>query len=495
MNNMIAKITLALFLCTFAWPALAEKRTGRPATASAFELGRRQYESGKYARALDLFSQAINQATDPSARNKAYYYQGMVLFEMGYYYSAYVSFRNVLLTADDKNREIYEKAIKNAVIITDRLNIVERLGKLLKRLPANYIPNSVMALTNYAMGVYDLSTNNVDSANSHLKSVHPESQFYLKSLFYLGILATKRKDYKEAVFYFDKVVQLAKGKRDLQAQGELARLNLARSVYSGGDIERSIETYSQFLSSSPHWLTVLLEASWPLMRVNDTTVSLGNLHTITSPFYREDLVGEAYILRATILFSLCKYEEMRQTLSQFFAVYDPVMRSMQTEMQQLGNTESFYRAFTTGKGLNRSFLNFAKRDEGIAINLKVLDFIRKERRSIARFSRNEQMRRMATIIDEADKALQNEIGRDLQKLHKRKLAELVEQREQANYLKVEIVTGEKELIEGQKGLPPKRVVDVETSVSSGYHFWPFFGEYWEDELGTFVYTTESACVN
>lgn len=80
-------------------------------------------------------------------------------------------------------------------------------------------------------------------------------------------------------------------------------------------------------------------------------------------------------------------------------------------------------------------------------------------------------------------------------MHARKLKELLAQREQANYLKVEIVTGEKELIEGQKGLPPKRVVDVETSVGENYHFWPYAGEYWEDELGAYVYTTESSCVN
>jgi hypothetical protein len=128
------------------------------------------------------------------------------------------------------------------------------------------------------------------------------------------------------------------------------------------------------------------------------------------------------------------------------------------------------------------------------ISQKVIQFLQDERRNISRFSKNDQMRRIATILDEAIKSEQDEMGRVLQKLHKRRLAELVEQREQANYLKVEIVTGEKELIEGQKGLPPKRVVDVETSVASAYHFWPYKGEYWEDELGTYVYTTETSCV-
>lgn len=481
---------IALLLVT----SLAYAEQPRINGMSPFELGKRHYEAGHYSRALDLFAQAINTAPDTSTKVKAYYFQGVVLFELGLYYSSYLSFRQVLLSADEKNKEIYEKAIKNAVIITDRLNIIERIGKALDRLPPQFIPTSVSAHANYAMGVFHFGTGDDAKSSANFKSVFPESPFYPKAQYYLGILATKTKNYKEAIFYFDKTVQATRGRKDLKSLMELARLNLARSVYSSGDIDRSIELYSQFTSSSPHWLTILLEASWPLMRVNDTTVSLGNLHTVLSPFYREDLVGEGYILRATILFSLCKYEEMRQTLSQFFTIYDPVLRQMSNETNALG-PDAFYRAFTTGQGLNRAFINFAKRDEGIARQLRVQGMLRTEHANLARLGRNDQVRKMMGIIEEADKETSSDIGATLMKLHKRKLLELTQQREQANYLKVEIVTGEKELVEGQKGLPPKREVEVETSVAANYHYWPFVGEFWEDELGSYVYTTESACVN
>ncbi|MFM8314142.1 MAG: hypothetical protein ACKOA8_07640, partial [Deltaproteobacteria bacterium] len=115
--------------------------------------------------------------------------------------------------------------------------------------------------------------------------------------------------------------------------------------------------------------------------------------------------------------------------------------------------------------------------------------------NLARFSKNSFVNNLINLNEEAQKSLESQMGVTMQKIHRRKLADLLSQREQANYLKVEIVTGEKEMIEGQKGLPPKRITDVETSVASGYRFWPFTGEYWEDETGTYVYTTESACVN
>lgn len=463
--------------------------------SSSLELGRRQYESGNYERAQDILSQTVSSTSDPNIRNRALYYQGLSFFELGLYYSSYLSFRSVLLNPDERFREVYEKAIKNSVTIADRLDLVDRIGQVISKMDSKLIPNSVASHARFAVGIYRFNTNAAAEAEKELKSVSPESPFYAKALYYLGILATKRKNYKDASFYFEKVVSAAKGKKELYNLEELARLNLARTAYSADEIERSVELYSKFLSSSPYWLDVLLEASWPLMKMNDTAVSLGNLHTITSPFYKEDLVGEAYLLRATLLHRLCKYDEMRRDLNAFFKIYDPIIRSMEKETGALGSSDSYFRAYREKKGLNRAFISVLGRDQGIQKNMKILSVLEEERQTLARLPRNEQIQRMAAQVDELRESLSRETGQTIKNIHKRKLSELLQQREQANYLKVEVVTGEKELIESQRGLPAKREVDIKTTVAEGYLFWPFNGEYWEDELGAYIYTTESACVN
>ncbi len=488
---------VGVVLLLISTSAIAERRTSPSSTAprSALELGKQQYERGRYARALELLGEASQSADSASSRNLAFYYQGLALFELGMYYSSYVSFKNVLLTADANNKHVYEKAIKNSVTIADKLDMIEAAGKVVDALPAGYISPSVSAHSNYASGAHYFSLGEDSKAAAKLKSVNPENPFYAKATFLLGVIATRSKNYSEAIANFERSLQACGNDKEKAPLKELARLNLARSNYSAGQIERSIELYSQFTSSSAHWLTILLEASWPLLRVNDTTVSLGNLHTVLSPFYQEDLVGEGYVLRATILFSLCKYEEMKTTLAQFFTIYDPILRSMQGESNHFGSDNSYYDAFASKKGINSAFLNFAKRDPGVTRSMKVLDLLRRERRDLARLGRSENIARFAKLVDEAISTSERNIGRDLRKLHTRKMKELASQREQANYLKVEVVTGEKDLIESQKGLPPKQVVDVETSVGENYHFWPYAGEYWEDELGAYVYTTESSCVN
>ncbi len=462
--------------------------------SGAFEKGKQSYATGKYAMALDYFANAINSANSALERNLAFYYQGLTFFELGLYHSSFISFKNVLLSPDAKNKQVYEKAIKNSVIIADKLDIVPRIGKVIANVSPELIPSTVVDIAHYAIGMHYYNIGDVKSASSHLKSVHPKSRYYLKALFLLGVIATKEQNYNEAIFSFKKILQLTYGKKAYFSLSELARLNLARVLYASGQLESSIETYSKFLSSSPYWLNVLFEASWPLMRLNDTTVSLGNLHTILSPFYREDMVGEGYVLRATILFTLCKYEEMRRTLAQFFDIYETVLKEMHLEKSKLGNADAFYYAFMKKEGLNKAFLGYVNHDEGLKKKVKILEILQKERMQIATYRRNKEINRLQKLLDEAEKEVSSEIGTTLMKLHQRKLKDLLEQREQANYLKVEIVTGEKELIESH-GLPPKRIVDVKTSVASGYEFWPFLGEYWEDELGAYVYTTESSCIN
>ena len=70
----------------------------------------------------------------------------------------------MLLTADDSSKEIYEKAIKNAVIITDRLNMVDRVGKAIEKMPSRLLPTSVSSLSDYAMGVSEFEMGDTDRA-------------------------------------------------------------------------------------------------------------------------------------------------------------------------------------------------------------------------------------------------------------------------------------------------------------------------------------------
>ena len=86
------KITFLVILSTAT--VFAKKEGVNP-----FSEGKNHFESGNYVRALALFSRVIHSPPDKTTRNLAYYYQGMSFFELGHYYSSFLSFRNVLFVS------------------------------------------------------------------------------------------------------------------------------------------------------------------------------------------------------------------------------------------------------------------------------------------------------------------------------------------------------------------------------------------------------------
>ena len=42
-------------------------------------------------------------------------------------------------------------------------------------------------------------------------------------------------------------------------------------------------------------------------------------------------------------------------------------------------------------------------------------------------------------------------------------------------------------------VPKKVEVDFDADVKNGYEFWPFEGEFWRDEVGSYAFATTSVC--
>jgi hypothetical protein len=64
--------------------------------------------------------------------------------------------------------------------------------------------------------------------------------------------------------------------------------------------------------------------------------------------------------------------------------------------------------------------------------------------------------------------------------------------ENAALIEVEINTKIRErLIEAK--VPSSIVVNYDAEVKKGYEFWPFEGEFWRDEVGSYAFATSSVC--
>ena len=80
----------------------------------------------------------------------------------------------------------------------------------------------------------------------------------------------------------------------------------------------------------------MFESSWALFRHRDDSQNpgryhekaLGNLKTLSSPFFQEEYLPQAAILKAVILYSRCEYDKALSSVEEFRRVYEPLLNEI-----------------------------------------------------------------------------------------------------------------------------------------------------------------------
>ncbi|HEY0092880.1 MAG TPA: adventurous gliding motility protein GltC, partial [Archangium sp.] len=129
----------------------------------------------------------------------------------------------------------------------------------------------------------------------------------------------------EAMKEVIRVTRTATGDAEQAAQNErlreLAFMQLARTHYGMQQNRYALFYFGKVERGTSEWLESLFEASWANYRVGQYEQALGNLITLSSPFFREEYFPEALILKAVIYYENCRYRESSLILQEFERTY------------------------------------------------------------------------------------------------------------------------------------------------------------------------------
>ena len=103
-------------------------------------------------------------------------------------------------------------------------------------------------------------------------------------------------------------------------------MQLARTHYGVQQNRYAIYYYGKVERGEPQWLEALFEPSWANYRIGQYEQALGNLITLSSPFFRDEYFPEALILKAVIYYENCRYRESHVILEDFERIYLPGAR-------------------------------------------------------------------------------------------------------------------------------------------------------------------------
>ena len=323
-----------------------------------------------------------------------------------------------------------------------------------------------------------------------------------------GLAALAAGDSSGATREFMAIVDLPVRRGDAVAAGrrDKAWLQLARLAYQGGDDALAARLYERVGRGAPEWLDALFEASWAHFRRGEDEKALGNLLTLHAPFFQERFFPESFVLKALVLYENCRYADARRALQEFQQRYQPLHDGLAQALAALPTPQSASDLIARGPVGLQQIIPAAAREEVARLEqagdlrdaVATASQLAQEIDSIDRrpdpFRTSALIARVAPLARKARAQLLEIAGR---RLLARLDAERVALREligQSLRLSYEIAGREKELA----GAAPDAALIAQPhkdlpEVADDEELWPFQGEYWRDELGSYRYQLGQRC--
>jgi hypothetical protein len=327
-----------------------------------------------------------------------------------------------------------------------------------------------------------------------------EGDIYGRAQFVDGLARFALGDEQAASERFKDVVRLTnprKGRGGDTELREMAFLQLARLHYQNRQNRYAIFYYGKMPWGGSQWLEGLWEASYAHYRIGEHEKALGNLLTLQSAYFKEEYFPESWVLKAIIYYENCRYPEARLVLQAFNERYEPLY----DELVALASKPSAPSVFL---------------EQAVSPRVRRLAFT------------DPSIKRLADAAAEVDAEVDHGIGdrgADFrasplaaslkERLAKEKLqltteaglrarAKLEYERDQlrsmlaqALRISIEVSRQEREALEGSlaAGSQVEVVKNLRWThaVSDEHLYWPYEGEFWRDELGTYSYTLTKGC--
>lgn len=427
--------------------------------------------------------------------------------------------------------------------------------ELLKRI-ASYQPSDCLEFQNevsFLRGQYHYKRGELEDALSYLGQVSRDNVLYLKATFVRGVAYSRLSKIEESITTFAQILRYtvdayngittaadaafkrarakmsggSKGKKSLStarlidtiAQGDykkdlkyfsqLAVLNMARLLYEQNNNRKAVRYYDYMPINGYFWLEGLFESSWALFRMGPQyhEKALGNLHTLSSPFFVDEYTPEAPILKAVILYSRCEYDKSLDAVNEFRRVYEPLLAELDGYVKDFSDPKQLYDFL-------RRIQVDSKSSQRVSQVLNALFEDRELKRVNAHITELERELKVIQLAqstwatsDLANYVIQTiEFTRDLAfdkagEMAKRRLARVVSElrdlQGKADAIDIEIATAERSDTKlSLNGIELKRklLADAKKRTPDTEHiYWPFDGEYWRDELGYYLYNIKSKC--
>ena len=485
---------------------------------SAFALvlseGSRLLQQGKYYDAALVYHKVLSEGDEAQSYYQiAQYELGVALFQLKFFVSSFGYFDRVADVGPQhvRYRETLPWLLKIHRELPGETNSLFRMSAY----PVEMYPAESAQEISFYVGQYFYYEGNLGGALDALSRVGPEhADLYVKAMYLKGVVLVRKNEAGPASDAFKEVLKFLKDYparvADAPKQTEMALMALARIFYSTQQFDTAIRYYDQIPDAANEWLDSLFERSWAYFQSGNFARALGQIQTVNSPFFEEEYYPESYVLKAVIFFKNCHYEEALATVDPFYKEYYDVMKELESALAAHTDPADFYGylASVSAKGGKftlrvKKIFNAALADKKLRRLFEFVITISKERQQLDELRKHPVARGMADFLIPDLDAYRTLTVQEAGKLARERLArvnkELKALLSQALKVRFEVLNAQKGILDEkfrQEQVIEKGTVarpDEEFAVDSEHILWPYDGQSWKDELGSYYYPLKSLC--
>ncbi|MGF1510131.1 MAG: hypothetical protein ACFB9M_11590 [Myxococcota bacterium] len=351
-------------------------------------------------------------------------------------------------------------------------------------------------------------------AEKYALRVDEKSKYGARAKFIEALVMHMRDQPNEALSRFKSVIRLSREDRAAEDERlrELAFFQLARTHFGAQQPSFSIFYYDKVSRDSREWLDAIYEESWAHFRLGEYEKALGNLLTLHAPFFDDQYFPESRILEAVVYYENCRYAEANRLLNQFLQRYEPVLSELE-RLTARDRTPSEYFELLDGlrnedvaqdvqadRAILSQIVELALADRRLARLDASQSEVQRELKQWGRFAAfagSSLDAEVSAILEEERARLVDDAGQAVRARLQEEQENIKELVQQAIRIGVETARSEQERIESQLRsveAGPKNVEQLFVEWTDDEKLvWPFGGEYWRDELGTYELTLARSC--
>ncbi len=474
-----------------------------------------RYKDKKYLGASLGLYRMLEDGKYPEQEHKIEYYLADSLYKLGLLHSAQYYFQKVIKEGPETGA-FFSNSLARLVRIADKTKDPIYLIKTIHKINPDDYPGKVKDDLYYYAGVADFERQDLKAAKRNFARLGKSTDHYVKARYYIGVIQNEQGKRAAAAKTFQSVVQgdFLGDPEEIASVKQLALINIARIYYAAERFGRSADFYEKIgaqARDSEHWGTALYESAWAyFMTENKEHKALGHILTLNSPFFDRQFIPDAKILEALTYYRICEFKEVEGILDEFKAEYGPLQTTINEflpkDANDLDAARDLYvdlygrnskkyrqlpRAVFARLESDRQFKGPHNRVLQIQVELGKIKAMKPQWRDA------EVGKGLTKLLDSQSKlykkfagaALANELGK-----LKDRLNDLMGQEA---LIRFEMVSGEyREYLEkfrNPETAETEEGVEYDFATNPDKIYWPFNGEFWQDELGYYERVEPGAC--